>query len=86
MKERSVSGPMASGIGYLVFEPVENSYGVPNGLKFVKVTNRPPTVLDGNQRYIKLTVKVAQSVFDELSTVVITVPEADVQYPEVTVG
>lgn len=70
--------------GYLVIEGVENSYGVLNSAKYVKVTGRLPQ-MDNNQRAIKLSIKVPKKVFDPIASVAIEIPEGAIIMPEVTI-
>lgn len=71
--------------GYLVLEGVENQYGVMNSAKFVKATTRLPQ-MDGDQRAIRMRIKVPKKVFEPFANVDIEIPEGEIIFPVVEVG
>lgn len=77
--------------GYLVIAPthvsptVSPTDGRVTRAKFSKVTGRPP-VMEGDERAVKITVRIPSSVFDPVAQIDVIVPESDVIKPEVVVG
>jgi hypothetical protein len=73
--------------GYLVIAPthVSPTDGCVTRAKFSKVTGRPP-VMEGDERAVKITVRIPSSVFEPVAQIDVIVPEGDVIKPEVVVG